>query len=187
MASSKSERVFSVAGNLVTQKRACLAPEKVKACVIVKSNLGRLRDMGFRNNWEVNVSLIGWFLLASPNQCPCWNVAEKTKVLKSDFWISRSDQRSHNRLLWLMKWVESLRIQSFKCFWKSQKILGLDFWESRDWDFEKIPGSRDIPGSRRGLIPTINAYLHLVHLQGWNKSGSAACISLLIVEEDYTY
>ena len=45
VASSKSEQVFSVAGNVVTQNRACLALEK--ACVIVKSNLGLLRDMGF--------------------------------------------------------------------------------------------------------------------------------------------
>ena len=37
--------MFSVAGNVVTQNRACLALEK--ACVIVKSNLGLLRDMGF--------------------------------------------------------------------------------------------------------------------------------------------
>ena len=48
VASSKSERVFSVAGNVVTQKRACLAPEKVESCVIVKTNLSLLRDMGFR-------------------------------------------------------------------------------------------------------------------------------------------
>ena len=32
---------------LVTQKRACLVPEKVEAKS--KSNLGLLRDMGFRN------------------------------------------------------------------------------------------------------------------------------------------
>ena len=49
VASSKSERVFSVAGNVVTQKIGFLPPEKVEACVIVKSNLGLLRDMGFRN------------------------------------------------------------------------------------------------------------------------------------------
>ena len=39
VASSKSEGVFSVAGNVVTQKRAWLAPEKVEACVIVESTL----------------------------------------------------------------------------------------------------------------------------------------------------
>ena len=49
VASSKSERVFSVAGNVVTQKRASLAPEKVEACVIVKSNLGLLRHMGMQS------------------------------------------------------------------------------------------------------------------------------------------
>ena len=45
---------------------------------------------------------------------------------------SCSDQRSQNNLLWSMKWVESLRMQSFKGFWKSWKIPGLNFWESRD-------------------------------------------------------
>ena len=44
-----------------------------------------------------------------------------------------------------MKGVESLRIQLFKGFWKSRKIPGLNFWESRDWDFEKIPGYPGIP------------------------------------------
>ena len=50
VASSKSERVFSVAGNVVTQNRARLAPEKVEAYVIVKSNLGLLRHMSMRSN-----------------------------------------------------------------------------------------------------------------------------------------
>ena len=45
VASSKSERAFSVAGDVVTQKRACLAPD----CVIVKSNLVLLRNMGLRS------------------------------------------------------------------------------------------------------------------------------------------
>ena len=78
----------------------------------------------------------------------CW----KIKRLKRDFWHSCRRQRPQNKLLWSMKGIESLRIQSFKGFWKSRKIPGLDFWESRDRDFEKIPGSRDIPGSRRGLV-----------------------------------
>ena len=47
-----------------------------------------------------------------------------------------------------MKGVESLRIESFKGFWKSRQFQGLDFWESQDRDFEKIPESR------RGLIMT---------------------------------
>ena len=34
------------------------------------------------------------------------------------------------------------------------KIPWLDFLESRDRDFEKIPGSRDIPRSRRSLVTT---------------------------------
>ena len=37
-ASSKSERVFSVAGNVVTPKRANLNPEKVEDLVVVKWN-----------------------------------------------------------------------------------------------------------------------------------------------------
>ena len=59
-----------------------------------------------------------------------------------------------------MRGVESLRIQSFRGFWKSRKIPGLDFWESLDRDFEKIPGSRDIPGSRRSLIKTKRTLKH---------------------------
>ena len=54
---------------------------------------------------------------------------------------SSSDQRSQNNMLWSMKGVESLRMQSFKRFWKS-----------RDREFEKIPRSREIPGSRRSLV-----------------------------------
>ena len=45
--SSKSERVFSVVGNTVTQKRV-LAPEKVENCSIVKLNMNLLREIGFR-------------------------------------------------------------------------------------------------------------------------------------------
>ena len=52
---------------------------------------------------------------------------------------SCSDQRSQNNLLRSLKGVESRRMQ-YKGFWKSQKIPGLDFWESRDRDFENIPG-----------------------------------------------
>ena len=43
-ASSKSERVFSVAGNVVTPKRARL---KVEDLVVVKCNLRLLKGMGF--------------------------------------------------------------------------------------------------------------------------------------------
>ena len=48
VASSKSERVFSAAGNVVTAKRACLNPEKVEDLVIVKCNLSLLKGMGMR-------------------------------------------------------------------------------------------------------------------------------------------
>ena len=46
--SSKSERVFSVAGNVVTAKRARLDPEKVEDLVILKTNVPILRQMGMR-------------------------------------------------------------------------------------------------------------------------------------------
>ena len=47
-ASSKSEQVFSVAGNVVTPKRAKLNPEKVEDLVVVNCNLRLLKTMGFR-------------------------------------------------------------------------------------------------------------------------------------------
>ena len=47
-ASSKSERVFSVAGNVVTSKRVKLNPEKVKDLVVVKRNSRMLKTIGFR-------------------------------------------------------------------------------------------------------------------------------------------
>ena len=46
-ASSKSERVFSVAGNVITPKRARLNPEKVEDLMVVKCNLRLLKGMGF--------------------------------------------------------------------------------------------------------------------------------------------
>ena len=46
VASSKSERVFSVAGRTVTAQRANLSPEKVEDVVIVNSNVSILREMG---------------------------------------------------------------------------------------------------------------------------------------------
>ena len=46
-ASSKSERVFSVAGKVVTPKRAYLNPEKVEDLMVVKCNLRLLKSMGF--------------------------------------------------------------------------------------------------------------------------------------------
>ena len=46
-ASSKSERVFSVADNVVTPKRANLNPQKVEDFVVVKCNLKLLKSMGF--------------------------------------------------------------------------------------------------------------------------------------------
>ena len=48
-ASSKSERVFSAAGNTVMPKRANLIPEKVEECVIVRCNLRLLKLMGLRS------------------------------------------------------------------------------------------------------------------------------------------
>ena len=118
------------------KKRACLTPEKVEACVIVKSNLGLLRDMGFWNKWEVNVWWIDRFFLASLNQRLIVHV--EYSLLKN--------QKFKKLFLTLLQWSkvskqvdmvnergwESLRIQSFKGFRKFWKIPGLDFWESRD-------------------------------------------------------
>ena len=44
-ASSKSERVFSVAGRVVTPDRNRLAPEMVEDLVMLKCNLRLLRNM----------------------------------------------------------------------------------------------------------------------------------------------
>lgn len=48
VASSKSERVFSVAGNTVTPKRASLGTDTTESLVIIKTNLGILKEMGIR-------------------------------------------------------------------------------------------------------------------------------------------
>ena len=61
---------------------------------------------------------------------------------------SCSDQRSQNKLLWSMKGIESLRIQSFKGFCKSRKILGLD----ENPGIGIMKKSQDIPGSRRSVV-----------------------------------
>ena len=49
-ASSKSKRVFSVARNTCTHKRASMGTDTPKDCVIVKCNLTLLREMVSRNN-----------------------------------------------------------------------------------------------------------------------------------------
>ena len=46
VASSKSERGFSVADNMVTPKRAKLSTESTESLVIIKPNLSILREMG---------------------------------------------------------------------------------------------------------------------------------------------
>ena len=57
-ASSKSERVFSVAGNVVNPKRANLNPEKVEDLVVVKCNLRLLKSMGCGGEgWSSNKTL----------------------------------------------------------------------------------------------------------------------------------
>ena len=48
VASSKSERVFGVAGMVVSAKRANLDPETVQDLVIVKTNIRILGEMGIR-------------------------------------------------------------------------------------------------------------------------------------------
>ena len=47
VASSKSDRVFSIAGNVVNPKRVKLNPEKVEDLAVVKCNLKLLETMGF--------------------------------------------------------------------------------------------------------------------------------------------
>ena len=117
--------VKKTVGEFCDASAACLAPEKVEACVIVKSNLALSRDMGFGNKWEINVWLIDWFLLASLTK---WLI-----LVYVEYWLLKNQKlknwTSQNKLLWSMK---SLRIQSFKGSWKSRKIPWLDFWESRD-------------------------------------------------------
>ena len=76
-----------------------------------------------------------------------------------------------------MKGVDSFRIPSFKKgFWKSWKIPGLDFWESRDQDFEKnlenpgIPGYPRIPQEPDHVIPGGASQLRVRDL--WHKDRS---------------
>ena len=46
--SCSCHRVFSVVGNTVTAKRACLSPDTVEDCVVVKSSVSLLRELGLR-------------------------------------------------------------------------------------------------------------------------------------------
>ena len=48
VASSKSERVFSVVGRTVTAQRASMAPEKVEDVVTVNTNIRLLRQFGLK-------------------------------------------------------------------------------------------------------------------------------------------
>ena len=93
-------------GEFCDASAACLAPEKVEACVIVKSNLALSRDMGFGNKWEMNVWLIDWFLLASLTK---WLI-----LVYVEYWLLKNQKlknwTSQNKLLWSMKGIESLRI-----------------------------------------------------------------------------
>jgi hypothetical protein len=45
-ASSKSERVFSAAGNILTPMRSRLDPEKLEDLIIIKLNVKLLKEMG---------------------------------------------------------------------------------------------------------------------------------------------
>ena len=46
-----SERVFSMAGNIVTPKRASLNPEKVEQLIVIKCNMQLLRQFGRKIVW----------------------------------------------------------------------------------------------------------------------------------------
>ena len=48
VASSKSERVYSVVGRTVTAQRASIAPEKVKDVVTVNTNIRQLREFNMK-------------------------------------------------------------------------------------------------------------------------------------------
>ena len=112
--------VKKTVGEFCDASAACLAPEKVEACVIVKSNLALSRDTGIGNKWEINVWLIDWFLLASLTK---WLI-----LVYVEYWLLKNQKlknwTSQNKLLWSMKGMKSLRIQSFKGSWKSRKITG---------------------------------------------------------------
>ena len=59
-ASSKSERVFSVAGRVVTPDRNRLAPEMVEDLVMLKCNLGLLRNLS--SDWKTTFFVVWlWF------------------------------------------------------------------------------------------------------------------------------
>ena len=76
-ASSKSERVFSVAGRIVTPSRARTAPEEVENLVIMKCNMRLLTERD-ENQAVNNVNIV--FLLDSV-VLTCLPVYKKTKVL----------------------------------------------------------------------------------------------------------
>ena len=48
VASSKSERIFSTAGNHCRPTRASMSPDTLERLVMVHSNVGLLRAMGVR-------------------------------------------------------------------------------------------------------------------------------------------
>ena len=54
VASSKSERVFSVAGNTVTPKRAKLGTDTDESLVVINTNLRILKEMEIRNKFIYN-------------------------------------------------------------------------------------------------------------------------------------
>ena len=87
--------------------------------------------------------LVNWFLVASLNQLNIswWKIQSLKMIFDPPASFKGIKTSCCGQL-----------IQLFKGFWKSRKIPGLYFWESRDQDFEKIPGSQDIPGSRRSLV-----------------------------------
>ena len=51
--SSKSERVFSCGGNIVTSKRNRLAPRKVENLVVIKENKAQIEEFKKRGNYKL--------------------------------------------------------------------------------------------------------------------------------------
>ena len=65
----------------------------------------------------------------------------KIKRLKSDCWHSCSEQSQGSKQVENGQW-KGLQVSAnshFFYFWKPRKIPGLDFWKSRDREYEVIP------------------------------------------------
>ena len=83
-ASSKSERVFSVAGRVVTPDRNRLAPEMVEDLVMLKCNLRLLRNMS--TVWKTYLLCLVW--LRSDIQYICTYLGKPVLIWENNIWTS---------------------------------------------------------------------------------------------------